>query len=47
MAFDYPKDELKRKLSFENIEAYDKALLNDILLSRYKQRGLGENGKSR
>ncbi len=47
LAFDYPKEDLIRKLSFENIEDYDKALLNDILLSRYKQRALGENGKSR
>ena len=47
LAFDHPKEDLKRKLSFENIEDYDKALLNDILLSRYKQRALGENGKSR
>ena len=47
LAFDYQKEDLKRKLSFENIEEYDKALLNDILLSRYNQRELGENGKSR
>ncbi len=47
LAFDHPKEDLKRKLSFENIEEYDKALLNDILLSRYKQKALWENGKSR
>jgi len=47
LAFDYPKEDLRRKLSFENINDYDKALLNDILLSRYKQSELGENGKSR
>jgi hypothetical protein len=47
LAFDYPKEALRKKLSFENIEKYDKALLNDILLSRYKQSDLGENGKSR
>jgi len=47
LAFDFRKEELTQKLSFENIKEYDKALLNDILLSRYKQSALGENGKSR
>lgn len=47
LAFDYPKEVLTKKLSFENLEEYDRALLNDILLSRYHQKELGENGVSR
>ena len=47
LAFNFRKEELTQKLSFENIKDYDKALLNDILISRYKQSDVGENGKSR
>ncbi len=47
LAFEYPKEILIKKLSFENIEEYDRALLNDILISRYHQRELGANGYSR
>ena len=47
LAFDYPKEVLTKKLSFENLEEYDRALLNDILLSRYHQKELGENDVSR
>jgi len=47
LAFDYPKEVLTKKLSFENLEEYDRALLNDILLSRYHQKELGENDISR
>jgi hypothetical protein len=43
LAFNYPKEVLTKKLSFENLEEYDRALLNDILLSRYHQTELGEN----
>jgi len=46
LAFRYPKEELQKKLSFENIENYDRALLNDILISRYRQKELGQNGFS-
>ena len=46
LAFEYPKEILIKKLSFENMEDYDRALLNDILISRYHQRELGENGYS-
>lgn len=47
LAFEYPKDILKTKLSFENMEEYDRALLNDILISRYHQKEVGENGYSK
>ena len=47
LAFDYNKENLTQKLEFRNLEEYDKALLNDIIISRYHQRELGQNGHSR
>lgn len=47
LAFDHPKEILREKLSFANIEEYDRALLNDILISRYHQKELGKNGLSK
>lgn len=47
LAFKYPKEKLQKKLSFDNIEEYDRALLNDILISRYHQKELGKNGLSK
>lgn len=47
LAFEFPKEDLKERLSFDNIEEYDRALLNDILVSRYHQKELGKNGASR
>jgi len=47
LAFYYPKESLQQKLSFDNIEDYDKALLNDILISRYHRKELGKNGLSK
>ena len=38
LTFQYPKEALKKKLVFEKIDKYDRALLNDILLSRYRQQ---------
>lgn len=38
LAFQYSKEALKQKLVFEKIDKYDRALLNDILLSRYRQQ---------
>lgn len=38
LAFQYPKKDLKNKLVFEKIDKYDRALLNDILISRYRQQ---------
>ena len=47
LAFKYSKKFLQEKLSFENMDKYDRALLNDILISRYHQKELGQNGASR
>jgi hypothetical protein len=47
LAFDYSKELLTQKLSFNNMEEYDRALLNDILISRYHQKELGQNGYSK
>jgi maltose-binding protein MalE len=47
LAFDHPKEDLTQKLSFKNMQEYDKALLNDIFLSRYHQKELGQNGLSK
>ncbi len=47
LAFDHSLDNLKDRLSFKNIENYDRALLNDILISRYHQKEIGQNGISK
>ncbi|MBW2051919.1 MAG: STAS-like domain-containing protein [Deltaproteobacteria bacterium] len=47
LVFEHTKEKMQEKLSFENIEEYDRALLNDILISRYHQKELGQNGPSR
>lgn len=47
LAFEYPKEILTTKLMFKNLEEYDRALLNDILLSRYHQKEVGQNEVSR
>lgn len=46
LAFKYPINALKEKMKFQNIEKYDRALLNDIMISRYHQKELGQNGHS-
>jgi hypothetical protein len=46
LALRYTKEDLQRKLKFKNIVDYDRALLNDILYSRLRQKALGENGQS-
>jgi hypothetical protein len=45
LAFEFDKQEVGSKLQMLNIQEYDRALLNDILVSRYKQKEL-ENSKS-
>jgi hypothetical protein len=47
LAFDFPKEVLVKKMSLENIAKYDRALLNDILISRYHQKELDQNGHSK
>jgi len=46
LALRYNKEDLQKKLKFQNILEYDRALLNDILSSRFRQKSLGENGAS-
>ncbi|PIU53521.1 MAG: hypothetical protein COS90_05675 [Deltaproteobacteria bacterium CG07_land_8_20_14_0_80_60_11] len=46
LAFEYSKETLLKKLSFENVNEFDRALLNDIFISRFHQKALGENGFS-
>ena len=47
LAFKYSKETLAKKLTFKNIEDFDKALLNDILVSRYHQKELEMKQKSK
>jgi hypothetical protein len=46
LALRHNREDLQKKLIFENMVDYDKALLNDILYSRFRQRELGEDGPS-
>lgn len=46
LGLQFSKQELQKKLKFKNILDYDRALLNDILYSRFRQKELGENGAS-
>lgn len=47
LAFEYSKEDLVKKISFINLQEYDRALVNDIIISRYHQRELGQNGPSK
>ena len=40
LALEYPREELRKKLKLLHINEYDRALLNDIILSRVRQRNL-------
>lgn len=40
LALEYPGEELRKKLKLLHINDYDRALLNDIILSRVRQRNL-------
>lgn len=44
-ALEYPREELRKKLKLLHINDYDRALLNDIILSRVRQRNLRAHGK--
>jgi len=46
LALEHSKEVLKQKLRFEQMVDYDRALLNDIMFSRFRQKELGQNGKS-
>ena len=45
LALEYPREELRKKLKLLRINEYDRALLNDIILSRVRQRNLRVHGK--
>lgn len=40
LAFQYSKVDIATKIQLRNIQNFDKALLNDILISRFKQKEL-------
>ena len=40
LALEHSPDDLRRKLKFVNVDDYDRALLNDIILSRVRQKRL-------
>lgn len=44
LALEYSREELKRKLRFVGMNEYDRALLNDIILSRVRQRNIRVHG---
>ena len=44
LALQHTKVEIQKKLIFKKMAEYDRALLNDILRSRFSQKGLAENG---
>lgn len=48
LAFDYSKDELVKKLKFENLQHFDRALLNDLVRARIKEMEIkNKNGKDK
>ncbi len=38
LAFKYSLDEMREKMEFKNMDSYDRALLNDIMVSRFRQK---------
>lgn len=42
LAFEYSRSELTNKLQLVNMQEYDRALLNDILRSRFRQKELAK-----
>lgn len=47
LALKHTKEDLQKKLVFENMVTYDRKLLNDILLSRLRQKAAEQNPKRR
>lgn len=45
LATEHPQDELKKKLEFVNMSRFDRALLNDIIMARIRQKSLKKNGQ--
>jgi hypothetical protein len=46
LAFEYSRSELTSKIAMENLQDFDRALLNDILRSRFRQKELDTTHKS-
>ena len=44
LAFEYGRNDLTSKLHFVNIQEFDRALLNDILKSRLRQKEVEQQG---
>lgn len=44
LGLEHPREELKSKLRFVGMNEYDRALLNDIILSRVRQRKVAAHG---
>jgi hypothetical protein len=40
LAFKFAREEVKSKIQLVNIQDFDRALVNDILVSRFRQREL-------
>lgn len=43
LAIEHSQEELRKKLEFVNMSRFDRALLNDIIISRIRQRLLKKN----
>jgi hypothetical protein len=46
LALHHTKETLQRKLKFQNMLDYDRALLNDILFSRFRQKEIERKERS-
>ena len=46
LALEYSEQELRSKLAFKNMSEFDRALLNDIIASRIRERVLKNRGKT-
>ena len=42
LAFEFSREEIQSKLQMLNIQDFDRALLNDILVSRFRQKDLNK-----
>ena len=45
LAAEQPQEDLRKKLEFVNMREFDRALLNDIIYSRLRQKALERNKK--
>ncbi|MEX0736055.1 MAG: STAS-like domain-containing protein [Bacteroidota bacterium] len=45
LAFEFDRREIASKIQLKNLQEFDRALLNDILSSRYKQKEIDSQGE--